>query len=183
MVSIVRESLNKFPHFFRMGTFIDSTHIVPFEVISSGWNVLAVPFQQLVEGPIEVLLSERVNDLRHSLFHVPNRLVTTASELREQPKITGSKVWKLTEGTTSVVNCKRVKNNLLLSPYSTGLRSMFGTSLDFHTRKSVPTWYNGYSARLRNCCKGVRNSVALLRPSSDKYFWESHDVITPLSMG
>ena len=45
-----------------MGTFIDSTHI---EVISSGCNVL-VPFQQLLEGPMEVLLCERVNDLRHN---------------------------------------------------------------------------------------------------------------------
>ena len=31
--------------------------LVPFEVISSGWNAL-VPFQQLLEGPMEVLLCE-----------------------------------------------------------------------------------------------------------------------------
>ena len=68
-----------------MGTFIDSTHetLVPFEVISSGRNALVVPFQQLLEGPNEVLLRECVNDLRHSLFHFLNCLITTASELRE----------------------------------------------------------------------------------------------------
>ena len=58
----VRGAYGKFPDFFRMGTFIDSTHMythetqVPFEVISSGCNALVVPFQQLLEGPMEVLL-------------------------------------------------------------------------------------------------------------------------------
>ena len=68
-----------------MGTFIDSTHEtqVPFEVISSGYIALVVPFQQLLEGPMEVLLCECVNDLRHSLFYLLNCLITTASELRE----------------------------------------------------------------------------------------------------
>ena len=33
---------------------------------SSGCNALVVLFQQLLEGPMEVLLCERVNDLRHS---------------------------------------------------------------------------------------------------------------------
>ena len=67
-----------------MGTFIDSAHIklVSFEVISSGCNAL-VKFQQLLEGPIEVLLCELVNNLRHSLFHLLNCLITTASELME----------------------------------------------------------------------------------------------------
>ena len=36
-----------------------------------------------VEGPMEVLLCERVNDLRYRLFHLLNCLITTASELRE----------------------------------------------------------------------------------------------------
>ena len=44
---------------------------------------LVVPFQQLLEGPMEVLLCECVNDLRHSLFHLLSSLKTTASELRE----------------------------------------------------------------------------------------------------
>ena len=57
--------------------------LVPFEVISSGSNALLVPFQQLLEGPMEVLLCERVNNLRHSLLHLLNCLITTASELRE----------------------------------------------------------------------------------------------------
>ena len=81
----IQGSLNKFPDFFRMGTFIESTH--PFEVISSGCNALIVPFQQLLEGPIEVLLCEHVSDLCHSLFHLLNCLIMTASkfflELRE----------------------------------------------------------------------------------------------------
>ena len=81
----IRGSLNKFPDFFRMGTFIDSTHetLVLFEVISSGCNAFVVSAQQFLEGPMEVLLCERVNDLRHSLFHLLNYLITLASELRE----------------------------------------------------------------------------------------------------
>ena len=42
---------------------------------------------------MKVLLCERVNDLRYSLFHLLNCLITTASELRRLPKVTGSKVW------------------------------------------------------------------------------------------
>ena len=44
---------------------------------------------------MEVLLCESVNDLRHSLFHLFNCLITTASELKEEPKVTGSKVWTI----------------------------------------------------------------------------------------
>ena len=44
---------------------------------------------------MEVLLSERVNDLCHSLFHLLNCLITTASDLREYPKVAGSKVWTI----------------------------------------------------------------------------------------
>ena len=50
---------------------------------------------------MEVLLCERVNDLRNSLFHLLNCLITTASELTELPKVTGSKVWSV----GSVRNC------------------------------------------------------------------------------
>ena len=79
----IRGSLNKFPDFFfRMGTFIET--LVPFKVISSGCNAL-VTFQRLLEGPMEVLLCDRVNDLRHSIFHLLSCLITTASELREKP--------------------------------------------------------------------------------------------------
>ena len=60
-----------------------------------------VQFQKLLEGPMEVLLCERVNDLRHSLFHLINCLVTTAPELREYPKVTGRNVWT----TGRVRNC------------------------------------------------------------------------------
>ncbi len=48
---------------------------LPFEVISSGCNAVVVLFQQLLEGPMEVLLCERVNDLHHSLFHLLNCLI------------------------------------------------------------------------------------------------------------
>ena len=57
--------------------------LVPFEVISSGCNALVVPFKQLLEGLMEVLLCEHINDLRHSLFHLLNCLIMTVSELRE----------------------------------------------------------------------------------------------------
>ena len=50
--------------------------LVPFEEISSGCNTLVVPFQQLLEGPMEVLCE------RHSLLHLLNCLIT-ASELWE----------------------------------------------------------------------------------------------------
>ena len=69
-----------------MGTFIGSKHmkdLAPFEVISSDFNALVVLLQQLLEDPMEVLLCERVNDLRHSLFHLLNCLITTAYELRK----------------------------------------------------------------------------------------------------
>ena len=59
-----------FPDYFLMGTFIDT--LVLFEVISSGCSALVVPFQQLLEGSMQVLLCERVNDLRQSLFHLLN---------------------------------------------------------------------------------------------------------------
>ena len=65
--------------------------LVPFKVISSGCNALVVPFQQLLEVPMEILLCERVNDFRHSHFHLLNCFITTTSELREWPKATGSK--------------------------------------------------------------------------------------------
>ena len=69
--------------------------LVPFEVIFSGCNTLVVPFQQLLEGPMEVLLCERVNGLRHSFYHLLNSLITTACELRESAKVTGNKVWTI----------------------------------------------------------------------------------------
>ena len=71
------------------------TKLNPFEIISSGCNALDVLFQQLLEGPMEVLLCEHVNDLHHSLFHLLSCLITTASELKEKTKITGSKVWTI----------------------------------------------------------------------------------------
>ena len=84
-----------FPDFFRMGTFIDSTHmkLLSPSKYSPPAEMHLLPFQELRQGPIEVLLCERVNDLRHSLFHLLNCLITTDSELRESAKVTGSKIW------------------------------------------------------------------------------------------
>ena len=70
-INKLRGAYDKFPDFFRMGTFIDSTHMKLLSP-SSGCNALVVPFQQLLEDPMEVLLLERVNNLRHSLFHLLN---------------------------------------------------------------------------------------------------------------
>ena len=50
--------------------------------MSSDCNALVVPFLQLLEGPMDVLLCQRVNDLRHLL----NCLITTVSDLREITK-------------------------------------------------------------------------------------------------
>ena len=57
-----------------------------------GCIALVVPFEQLLEGPIKVLLCEGVNDHRHNLFHLLN---CPASELKEIPEVTGSKVWTI----------------------------------------------------------------------------------------
>ena len=61
-VTIIRGAYDKFTDFFRMGTFIDRTRKKLYS------PALVVPFQKLPEGPMEVFLCERVNDLRHSLF-------------------------------------------------------------------------------------------------------------------
>ena len=43
----------------------------------------------------DFFLYGHVNDLHHSLFHLLNCLITTASELSEYAKVTGSKVWTI----------------------------------------------------------------------------------------
>ena len=60
---------------------------------SSGCNALVVSFQQHLEDPMEDLFCEHVNDLRRSPFHLLNCLITTASELKEEAKVTVSKAW------------------------------------------------------------------------------------------
>ena len=47
---------------------------------------------------MEVLWCESVDDFRYSLFYLLNGLITTASELRQSPNITGSKVWTIWTG-------------------------------------------------------------------------------------
>ena len=62
----IRGSLNKFPDFLRMGSFIDSTHMkLPFEGISSGCNALDVPFQQLL-----MLNSCKMVEKQSEAFHM-----------------------------------------------------------------------------------------------------------------
>ena len=93
----IRGSLNNFPDFFvwALLLIVHTWNSSPFEAISSGCNALFVPFQQLLVGPMEVLWCESVNDLRQSLFHLLNCLITTASELWKWSKVTGSKVWTI----------------------------------------------------------------------------------------
>ena len=93
----IRESLNKFPDIFvwALLLIVHTWNSCPLEVISSGFNALVVRFQQLLEGPMENLLCESVNDLRLSLFNLLNCLITTVSELRESAKVTESKVWTI----------------------------------------------------------------------------------------
>ena len=51
--------------------------LVPSEVISSGCNALVVPFQQLMQGPMEVLLCERINDLNLKIQISPTGKIYT----------------------------------------------------------------------------------------------------------
>ena len=85
---VLRWSLNNFPDFFRMALLLigHTWNSCSLQVISSGCNALVVPFQQLLQSPMEALLCERVNDLRHSPFHLLNCLITTASETRKKSK-------------------------------------------------------------------------------------------------
>ena len=82
-------------YIYKVRTIIFQTYFVwKLSLIVNTWNSSSVrsnllrrqfivqPFQQLLQGPMEVLLGEPVNDLRHSLFHLLNCLLTTASELR-----------------------------------------------------------------------------------------------------
>ena len=64
------DAYDKFPDFFRIGIWNYRRHLKFQYVVFSGCNALVVPFQQLLEGPMEVLLCEHVNDLCHSLFHL-----------------------------------------------------------------------------------------------------------------
>ena len=66
---------------------------------------------------MKVLLCERVNGLRHTLFHLLNYLITTAPELREKPKVTGSKIWTETEELSWCPSC----SNSLWQGWSWGL--------------------------------------------------------------
>ena len=86
-----------FQPFFRMGLYliVQTWNSSPLQSnllrLQCTWGT----FQKLLEGPMEVLLCERINNLRHNLFHLLNCLMTTASELWEYPKVTGSKVWTI----------------------------------------------------------------------------------------
>ena len=79
----IRGSLNKFPDFFRMGTFIDNTHMKPYSPSKeSPLSAMHLSYRSNIfwKTPWK---SSCVNYLRHNLFHLLNCLITTASELRE----------------------------------------------------------------------------------------------------
>ena len=83
----IRGSLNKFPDFFRKGTFIDNAHMKlksPTNESPPAAMHLLYHSNNFWKAPMEVLLCERVNDLRHSFFHLLDCLIMIASyELRE----------------------------------------------------------------------------------------------------
>ena len=80
---MLRSAFNKFPYFFVQAFKIDFTHMIFSSPKKRSPPTVMHLFQQLLKGSMEVLLCERVNDLRHSLLHPLNCLITTASELRE----------------------------------------------------------------------------------------------------
>ena len=79
----IRGSLNIFLDLFFVWPLLLIVHTgnsSPFRSNLLRQQCIVVPFQQLLKGPMEVNLCERVNDFRHSLFHLFNCLITTASE-------------------------------------------------------------------------------------------------------
>ena len=79
---LLRGSFNKFPGFFFVWALLLIVHTGNYSLLRSNLlqcNSLVVPFKQLLEGPMEVLLCERVT----SSFHLLNCLITTVSECRE----------------------------------------------------------------------------------------------------
>ena len=58
----LRGALNKFPDFFVWALLltVPTKTLIPFKVFSFDINALVVPFQQLLESPLEVFLCERV---------------------------------------------------------------------------------------------------------------------------
>ena len=80
----MRGSWNKFPDFFvwALLLIVHTWNSSPLRGNLLQLQCTCLPFQQFLEGPTEVLWCEHVNDLRHSLFHLLNCLITTASELK-----------------------------------------------------------------------------------------------------
>ena len=73
----IRRALNKIPDFFRMST----SSTLQSNLLQLKCTCCTVPTTS--GRAMEVLLSERVNDLRHSLFLLVNCLITTFYELRK----------------------------------------------------------------------------------------------------
>ena len=80
-IIMLRGAYDKFPDFFRMGILmiVQTWNSSPLRsnLLRLQWTCTV---QQLLEGIMDVLLYERVNDLRHSLFHLLNCFIMTASE-------------------------------------------------------------------------------------------------------
>ena len=97
LIGDIRGSLNKFPDFFHMGTFIESSHMK----LKSLWSNLlrlqctccTVPTTSgRPQGSLLVWVCQWLSSLPLSS---PQLLITTTSKLRELPKVTGGKVWTI----------------------------------------------------------------------------------------
>ena len=91
-------------------------------------------FQQLLEGPMEVLLCEHVNDLHHSLFHLLNCLL---------PQLSSSltAVWRIPY--VSVAFFSSLKQNFI------AYRSSKVSDCIFEIHQQ---WQSGFSTVYSNCC-------------------------------
>ena len=71
-------------HIFSYRHFNNCTQtLVLFKVICTVFKSHFVPFQYLLEGPMEALFCEHFTELRNSLSHLLNHLISTAYELTE----------------------------------------------------------------------------------------------------
>ena len=80
----LRGSLNKFPEFLVWALLLIvhtwNSSLLRSNILRLQCTCCTVP---ITSASLEVLLCQRVNDLRHSLFRLLNCLITTASEVRE----------------------------------------------------------------------------------------------------
>ena len=174
---------------------------MPFEVTSSGCNGLVVPFQQFLEDPMEVLLCEHINDLRHSLFHklshqcidfltlptppiIPHRLPTFLESLMPL------KNWCSIHARFSKSSLKHSICFCSIFPYlkqnfisyrSSKVSSRLDYIFEIHQR-----WQSGFSRLYSNssCSCSLESEIIKMGQSSHKMYsnnmkWLISDSITP----